>query len=223
MVQLERINKAFCNIGKSVEAYGFELPQIGQFSDCGQIQGRANSIPKTNLDQIAISFESYHSIISQLPTQDETIGQTNVRHLKSFLKKFGLTVDKRFFDYITDDYLIEVYSHNHQQLYRSVNFFSLSKYTLPELTFYPWEELFYRAQQDSDIMFDNIELVLKNEMSFITPDIPAHTLKEIKTKREFCYQMVKLGCVFDEFTKKAMGYLTLISVTEYSAKILSLH
>ncbi|MAX65493.1 MAG: hypothetical protein CME66_01005 [Halobacteriovoraceae bacterium] len=218
MKNLSRVNEVFQRTAFLIGLYGHHTKKGSSFDD-KTIFDRIQNVDLETLRQICISFESYNEIIASLPSKGESISSVNKRHLKKFLNKWGLRVDQRVFDGLTDEYLVEVYSTKHQQLFRSANFFSMSGYTLSELTFSPWDELFHRSISNDDIMFKTIDMVLDYEIKYLVPKISHHILTEIKTKRKFKYQMVKLACVFDDIVDVPVGYLTIISVKELKGKL----
>lgn len=212
MSQLSKLNSTFETLNYSLNQYGINLPDIN-FLESNSYQ-YAKQMQQELLFQINTSLESYNDLINDGPVPRESEGNQTQRHLRKFLEKFGLSVSTKVFSDFTDRYLIEVYSKNHQQLYRSINFFNVSSYDLGSLTFVPWDKLFYRSNEDTERLLKAANFVVDNNIDYMTPNIPVHFLTELCTNKKFGYRMHKLATVTDSATGVPMGYLTVISVKE---------
>lgn len=160
------------------------------------------------------SLLSYNSIVEEAPLPDESECEVNTRHLKKFLSHYKLKVSDSFLTSIKDHHIIEVYAKNHQQIYRSVNFFGLSSYGLEALTFVPWDELFHRPESVAHKLFQFANVIMEQNLEVLTPPGTSHTLTELKTENRFRYELERAGCLYDNETSENMGYITLIKVTK---------
>lgn len=212
MNELVDLNTTFSALNSSLARYGIELPSVDLSKD--DSLSFARDLEKDLLFQINASLKSYNDLISEGPVPGESEDSQTQRHLKYFLDKFGLQVSSKVFNNLTDDYLIEIYSKSHQQIYRSVNFFKLSSYDIGSLTFIPWDKLFHRSKQDMETMNKAINLLSESNIACMTPNVPVHFLTELCSNKVFGYKMLKLATVTDSITLKPMGYLTVISVKE---------
>lgn len=212
MNELNALSSTFGSLTDSLNQFGFEIPNF-EFLESDSIK-YARDFSHDLLFQINASLQSYNDLINDGPVPGESESTQNQRYLRKFLNKFGLSVSERVFADMTDGYLIEVYSKSHQQIYRSINFFKLSSYDLGALTFIPWDKLFYRSVEDTEIMFKAINFAMDNNIEYMTPSIPVHFLTELCTEKIFGYKMAKIACVADSASGDPMGYLTVISVKE---------
>jgi len=197
-----------------IQAYGYKFDDSCAFDKKGLDQ--IECIDSEQLDLIQKSMESYTKIISNEIVESESLTDLNIRHLKMFLKMHSLRISDNFFDNLESDHIVEVYAKNHQQIYRSVNFFGLSSYGLEALTFVAWDQLFHRAPGEFEKLFKIIDIVMSNELDCLSPPDFSHKLIEIKTNSEFKYTLIKAGCVFDEETDGVMGYVSIIKVRKAS-------
>ena len=221
MRELQQLDTTFDTLTNSLNQFGLNLPNF-DFEKSNSIN-YARDFNQDLLFQINTSLQSYNDLISDGPTPGESESNRTQRYLRKFLEKFGLNVSSKVFGDLTDDYLIEVYSKAHQQIYRSINFFNLSSYDLGALTFTPWDKLFYRSKEDSEIMFKTINFLIDNNIEIMTPKIPIHFLTELCSNKKFGYRMHKLATVTDLETGEPMGYLTVISVKEVLGKFELVH
>lgn len=209
------IINCFDKMTYAVNRYGIELK--------GYHDGVLDRVSK--IDSVLIQKEidlinSYCEIINEVPVGIDPITEPqinrNYRHINSFLKKFRLQLQNPdFLNLINDGDVIEIYALNHQQLFRSVEFFDFCDYDLETMTFVPWMYLFERSDSIQAKIFEVLNNVTQNKIGILSaPQIPRHLLRENYNGMNFIfeYHMKHCGCVIDEKDKFPMGYITIIQV-----------
>lgn len=99
--------------------------------------------------------------------------------LKRALDFYGLEMDERVENLIGPDDVVEVYDQSSTQLYRSLNFFQTSGYSLEDLLFNEWYVLWERPQSVIAKLMGGMQSLLKGEKDFLPFDVPTHTVREI--------------------------------------------
>lgn len=90
---------------------------------------------------------------------------------------------------ISDDDFIEIYNADYVQVFRNPVFFSVCSYSIDELLCRPWWELFYRAQEVTESIFNVAAGVFSGRLKgIVSYDLPAHTVDELDSPR--LYQSV---------------------------------
>jgi hypothetical protein len=212
MSEVHNVAATFSNLTNSINKFGYNLPkfELENHEHCESIR----STPINQLFQIRASLESYNDIINEGPIPGESEKSQSERHFRKFLDKFSLSINENMLNDLQDDYLIEVYSKSHQQLYRSLNFLKLCSYDLGTLTFVPWDKLFYRPKENTDEMFKTINYVLDNNLENFNSNIPVHFLTELCSNRKFGYKLIRVGIIYDRETSESMGYVSIIYIKE---------
>lgn len=121
----------------------------------------------------------YDSYVSSSSSDEVKPAELEKLFLKRALDRFGFYIEDSFWDIVEDGDLIEVYSSNMTQLYRSRSFFEITGYSLLDLTANEWYNLFERPASIQKMMMDVVTGVLaqpSNRPSRI--DIPTHLMKE---------------------------------------------
>ena len=97
------------------------------------------------------------------------------------IKKLGVKFSSDLFNYIDPHDCIEIYDKNGIQVYRSFNFSKYTSYSLEEILFYPWYELFYREHEILEQMSAVAKQVFSGQISGVSPiNIRKHICEEIK-------------------------------------------
>ena len=135
--------------------------------------------------------------------------------LTSFLEKTNQYVDDEFWRNFTEDNIVEIYSNEMVQTYRSFNFFKYTGYSLLDLSTFDWQILFERPKWVVDQMQSYVIKALQGIDGALSIDIPEHILKENyisglteEFRTHIC--MVKfnqIGTVRDRFTSAPTGLI----------------
>ncbi len=101
---------------------------------------------------------------------------------KGFLLKaldyYGLSVDKDLLETIDDETVVEIYSEDMLQLYRSFKMLDMTGYSLLDLSVFEWYVLWERPQLTIEQMQSEIAKVLESEIPFKTFNVAPHVLRE---------------------------------------------
>ena len=108
-------------------------------------------------------------------------------------------------------------------MYRSVNFFSYCSYDLAQLTFVPWDELYYRQPKDTNKLIQIVYKVLDNAITYHIPEVREHILTELVTEKKFRHKLNQCCCVFDKKEEGVVGYLTIVSAREITTNLNVIH
>lgn len=163
-------------------------------------------------------LRSYLEVISQVGLEIERPADRTIVQLESFLSRHGLKMgDSTFLNGLGERDLVEVYSLNHQQLFRNPEFFRISSYDLETLVFVAWHHLFWRHDSVQAIIIDVLNRVVEERMGcWPSPPIPQHILRECYGDHNRCihYHMKKVGVVMDAQLDAPMGYVTVLEAFE---------
>lgn len=113
------------------------------------------------------------------------------RLLKRALDFFGLEISESAMTHIGPDDIIEVYDENSTQLYRSLNFFKTSGYSLEDLLMNEWYVLWERPQSIINKLMYVMQSILKGEKEIIPFDVPKHIVREV-FQNGLCLEMQRL-------------------------------
>jgi PAS domain-containing protein len=124
------------------------------------------------------SLLNYYEIFAQA-LKDKAQLRDGKTMLWYALKRFGLRPTSEVFDVISDEDIIEIYNADGIQIYRNLNFYEISSYSLGELVAFEWSELYQREDQVSVEIMKLAGDILKGKYSktFQSP-IPRHKLIE---------------------------------------------
>jgi hypothetical protein len=112
------------------------------------------------------------------PTDDQR------RLLKRALDFYGLEMNESMMEHIGPDDIIEVYSPASTQLYRSLNFFRTSGYSLEDLLLNEWYILWERPQSVIDKVMVVMNQLLEGQNEILPFDLPVHIVREIFQENE---------------------------------------
>lgn len=215
------IDETFDKLTRTLNSYGHHFLDFPQFESTMTKAREEKS--KDEMSLIQQSYESYWDIIKDGPIEVETPLDQSKRHLRKFLDKFGLAISEKYFSTLRSEHIIEVYAKNHQQIFRSVNFFSLSSYNVEALTFVTWEKLFHRPKELLGTLFKYPEIVMDNQIDLMSTPHTKHVLTEVETQKKFAHELINIGCVFDKSSNQPMGYITMIKVRELLGDVQIVH
>ena len=110
---------------------------------------------------------------------DFDISATELQVLWRTLQRAGFRFATDLFEHLTYDSVIEVYSRDNRQVFRSLRFFSVCSYTLEHVYSLPWFQLYSR---DSSIEFASIELFnrlcRREQTGLAIRPFPPHEVRE---------------------------------------------
>jgi hypothetical protein len=170
------------------------------------------------LKQTFSYLTTYLKVISDVTSNIEPQPIRTARQLDDFLNHHKLKlVDRNFLKSLRSTDLVEVYTLDHQQIFRNPQFFNITSYDLETLIFVPWQHLFWRHQSVQDLIIKVLDEVVKQKQGALEkPPIPQHLLRECFDghDRAIHYKMEKVGCIVDEELDEAMGYITILNASK---------
>lgn len=118
--------------------------------------------------------------------------QSEVASLKRALSRADLRLaDDHFFDVIDEGDIIEVFSIEGVQLYRSWSSYQYCSYSALELKLYDWDELYMRPSWVAKTLWEMLPQVLMPGAKTLAYDIPEYVMTERlhKQKRALLFKM----------------------------------
>lgn len=99
--------------------------------------------------------------------------------VKTALEYFGFEVHSDFAKYaFAQDVVVEFYTLNGMQLFRTFNYFELTSYTLEDIYCRQWHDLYERPDEFIQKMFAEVEALVMSEDPKKTLVYGPHTIKE---------------------------------------------
>ncbi len=162
------------------------------FCDCAEIEGlRLKPYRSENL----CYFSALSSINQQVVYEDlrryyqiclESIKlhaslKNNIGQFRLAVNKLGIQVEDKVFSILNPEDVIEIYTLDSIQIFRTFNFFYLVTYTLEEIFCRPWFDLYQRDVFTNEANHKAVKHVLSGQArSPIYPNIPIHDIYEKK-------------------------------------------
>jgi hypothetical protein len=130
-------------------------------------------------------FRDYVEVASAISASGQDIADTPLFVLR-MIKRLGIEVSSDLFDKMTSESIVEIYDLRNIQIFRNLNFFAISSYTLEELLVREWWQLYAREDLINREIFLWASRVLKGETkNTVSPSIPRHTLIEKESLCKF--------------------------------------
>lgn len=126
------------------------------------------------------SFLRYYNIcLSAVEIQGSL--KDNVGHFKLALRRLGFHVKDSVLEELQNNDVIEIYTLDSVQIFRTFNFFCLVNYTLEEIFCRPWFELYRRDHFTNHANLKAVTKVLSEDFdSIYYPNIPVHDVFELQ-------------------------------------------
>ncbi|GEM_PF-1738640 len=144
-------------------------------------------------------LQSYLDICRMVRSKKHSLKETAF-FVKTALEYFGFDVDQKVFDSIDSDTMVEFYSLNHTQIFRTLHFFEYSSYTLEDIYCRQWIHLYDRDPMVSQEFLRCAESMIKGGDQVMVPEIGEHflveraSLEKLKFKaRTLCVATLKKG------------------------------
>jgi hypothetical protein len=171
------------------------------FSDCAEIEGlRLKPYGSEHLCYFSVlslakqqiiyeDLRRYYQIcLESIQLHDSLKDNMGQFHLA--LKKLDIQVEGQVFAALNSEDVIEIYTLDSIQIFRTFNFFHLVTYTLEEIFCRPWFELYQRDVFTNEANHKAVKYVLSGETrSPFYPNIPVHDVYE---KKEGGHSLTKI-------------------------------
>lgn len=162
------------------------------FCDCAEIEGLRLSpyyseklscfskLSSSNQQVVYEDLRRYYQICLESIRIHGSL-KDNIGQFRFALKKLDIQVDDRVFSDLNIEDVIEIYTIDSIQIFRTFNFFYLVTYTLEEIFCRPWFELYERDVFTNEANHKAVKYVLSGQTrSPFYPNIPTHDVYEKK-------------------------------------------
>lgn len=150
-------------------------------------------------DTVLQHLQSYLDICRTVRLRKHSLKETPY-FVRTALEYFGFQVDETVFESIDTDTMVEFYSLNHTQIFRTLHFFEYSSYTLEDIYCRQWIHLYDRDLAVSQEFLRCAELMIKGGAQVMVPEIGEHflveraSLEKLKFRaRTLCVATLKKG------------------------------
>lgn len=122
-------------------------------------------------------LQSYLDICRKVRAKKHSLKETAF-FVRTALEYFDFRVDENVFDSINTHTMVEFYSLNHTQIFRTLHFFEYSSYTLEDIYCRQWIHLYDRDPAVSQEFLSCAESMIRDGKELIVPEIGEHFLVE---------------------------------------------
>ncbi len=172
-----------------------------------------NKLNDSQRTEIEANFTKYLDLLLELHEGGISL-RDNKAVFSHLLTRFGLGLSTFDINLIENDHMVEAYSLDNVQIFRSINFFDYCNYTMLELLSCEWFVLYERLESVTKKMMEELKLCLEAGKA-IRLNVPAHIMQErfsvprgvFKLQHQFCFPL------FDQ-DHRLSGYAASISVEE---------
>jgi len=127
------------------------------------------SLPLEFQQKAVLSFSFYVETIGSMLKAGE-MPTNSKKFLWRALQSLGLIPLDTLFSQISDDDMIEVYSSEGIQIFRSFSFLETISYTIEDLIVFPWHDLFIREAETTELLIDQAVRLFKGEICETRPN-----------------------------------------------------
>jgi hypothetical protein len=172
------------------------------------------TMPREKQAAILEHFKNYMDIISSEQVHPDRTKLTTLQErslVRRSLSHFGLSHTTGSEETVESGYLIEVYNNQNVQLYRNLEFFRHSGYSLMDVVTTEWFKLYQRPQRVTEDLLESAKQVfIHNQPVF--PKVPIHILREVysKSRRAFLMDVKSIFPLVDVKTGQCTAILTKI-------------
>lgn len=106
--------------------------------------------------------------------------ETEKECLKNVLDYHDFEVSDEFWKTLDNDQVIEIYGQDMKQVYRGLNFYKYTGYSLLDVSVFEWFVLWERPKMVVQMMMEQSQNVLEHDLKCFKFQIPRHVLRETK-------------------------------------------
>ena len=202
-------NQTLSSLTRSLKGFGYPIP-----TQSLSTTQKLKEVPAEFKSSLIQGLNSYLSLI-ETPLPGLHGRSLDLAHFDIFLRATSLKlIDPGIMRYFEEGDICEVYSTDHRQIFRTLEFFRLCKYDLGTLMTTPWNQLFLRPDSIQAQMLNLAEIILLKSIPSIVDPIPTHVIQECYggQNQPYVYSTKFAGCIVDSFTEAPKGYVTIIRV-----------
>lgn len=169
------LKTSFDQVRSLISYRGIKTPTLSRPSTLQKISGLTAEEQQRAVTSLKMMKFLYSSL--QVAPEPEVYSEKDL--MDRALSFFGFRIKKEGRDLIGENDIIEIYDSSGVQLYRSLNFFKTSGYTLEDLLLNEWHKLWERPQTIVESIFSEIGEILTGEKEILSVRTPDHIVKEI--------------------------------------------
>lgn len=212
MTQVER--EFYLKLERFAELIGRFGVSIKALSDTGV--ERFSQLSRDDQNNIIRNFDGYSSLLQG--AAGAGIDLRNERDLLTYvLPRLGLAASADALETIEQGHIIEVYTEDHIQIFRNIEFMQYCNYSLLDLLSYTFFELYERSPAVTNKLIELSEKIFKTDIDKIEVgnEFPRHLLREnFSTPRsEFLIDMRYMWPLYKGAGKKG-GLLSMTRVVQ---------
>lgn len=171
-----------------------------------------SGLPVERQKAILDHFLIYYRILASAET-DHIEFNDNLMLTWWALRELKMKPSSDLFSNLSKTDVIEIYDNEGVQIYRTLNFYNLTTYTMEDMLCTPWYELFSRDSKVTEQLMECMARVLKSEtQGIIHPDVADHVVKETRNPY-FKPRLVRCKLISSlEGPDKKLGFLHAFQV-----------
>jgi hypothetical protein len=183
-----------------------------KLDDALALLGVGNRLSRNSMmPELSAQTESYVRLYCESlnEAREHHRDQVSLKSLWLFLNKLRWQYSSDLFEKLKDDDVIEVYSMEHTQIFRSYMFFKYCSYTLDKLYSKPWFDLYHREASVQKEAFQWLEKFLMGELKGVSRlELPIHWLSELASTDPYHLKLKYdwVGVLTDQYGQTA-GYV----------------
>lgn len=141
-------------------------------------------MPIERLEKLATSFSAYREVCEKDYIKEGWI--TSVQSAWRLIRKIGLIPPSNLMSMLNETEVIEIYDLDLNQIYRNLNFFSVSSYTFEDLMHRPFAELFGRPDHITNALLGEAASAFsgKRREAFMS-SLPVHFGEELRSQKRY--------------------------------------
>ena len=165
--RFENLAERFCSFA---EGHGYTIvPTHNNYK-------KFRSLPHEVQKLILHTFEIYYGVLISVHSQGRDLADSRSTTWAA-IRELGLVPPSDLFEYLEENDIFEIYSPEHIQIFRSLNFFPLTSYSLEDVFSYSWDELYSRSEVITKDMYELGTKVMKGEIRGVTKgNFPRHAV-----------------------------------------------
>jgi hypothetical protein len=94
------------------------------------------------------------------------------------VKSMGLSIDSSFYEQVSRSDIVEIYGHDHVQIFRSFNFFRICSYDLDDVLSHQWFELYERDESITNALLETWYEHIGSSRSVTKMSVAPHVMRE---------------------------------------------
>lgn len=128
-------------------------------------------------------LEAYSSVfdiqLSDFDIERKSSVEVEKKCLEATERNLGLKIHRDVYDQLAEGDVIEIYDIHSIQVYRNINFFRTTNYSLMDVISHPWMNLWDRPRRVTDAINEQVGAIFAAPgVSPVPMDIPVHLLRE---------------------------------------------